>query len=87
MAGILGLGIAALTFFVGIFVGLALLAVGAVVALVLTVRRWWLERQGGGGRAGPGAGPGPGSAWRDSRGSGNVLEGEYEVVKRPPDQP
>ncbi len=87
VAGILGLGMAALTFFVGIFVALALLAVGAAVAAVLTVRGWWLGRQG---RPGAGyTGTGPGSAAGGRRRAGqrtDVLEGEYEVVKRPPDQ-
>ncbi|MEM7709062.1 MAG: hypothetical protein AAF358_26170 [Pseudomonadota bacterium] len=88
VAGILGLGMAALTFFVGIFVALALLAVGAVVAAVLTVRRWWLGRHGQ-----PQAGykrAGPGSAAGGARGRpghrAEVLEGEYEVVDQPPDQ-
>ncbi|MEM9182158.1 MAG: hypothetical protein AAGB27_03305 [Pseudomonadota bacterium] len=88
VAGILGLGMAALTFFVGIFVALALLAVGAAVAAVLTVRHWWLGRRGQ-----PQAGytrAGRGSAAGGTRGRpghrADVLEGEYEVVDQPPDQ-
>ncbi|MFK7956491.1 MAG: hypothetical protein AB8B96_10370 [Lysobacterales bacterium] len=85
LTAIAGLGLGALMLFLGVFVGLALLAVGTVFVVGLKLRMWWLARRGDG--VGPTAEPTHTPGARPSAGPGKVLEGEYEVVKKPPDQP
>ncbi len=88
LAAIAGLSLAALTFFVGLFVALGLMAVGIVFLAAVRIRHWWLSRNGAGGTAGGGPDAAPGQPrGPSSQSPGQVLEGEYKVVKPPSDQP
>ncbi len=87
-AAVVGLGVGALMLFVGVFVGVALLAIGAVFVLGLKLRLWWQGRFRGNSSPQSGFEPDAASSRRSSGvRSGDVLEGEYEVVKKPGDQP
>lgn len=67
-AVIAGLGLFALTLFLGLVFFAAFAALGAIAWLVFTVRRWWLTRHAGAqGRS-------------DSDPSG-VIDAEYRVVR------
>lgn len=80
LAAIFGVALFAAAAAVGFMLFLVMLAIGAVVALILTVRVWWWRR-----KFARTATPGNSrdsrrSAPRDQR--GDVFDGEYRVVDR-----
>ena len=70
---------------VGFFFFTVALVAGALIALVVGLRLWWMFRKLKRAHAGQGA-PGPG-VQRDQAGSDGALDGEYQVVERDTNAP
>lgn len=76
-------GVLAISLIFGAFVITAILAIGLVGAIALRVWFWWKQRKFRASGAHGGHGPRP----PPRAGDGDVVEGEFEVVEEPGDDP